>query len=242
LHRQLDDVIRRAHQAGVTRMITIGTSVQDARDAIALCGSNASVRCAIGVHPNHCDDADISDIDALRDLQRDPSVVALGEMGLDYHYDNDRARQRLFFEAQLSLAIEVSRPVVIHCREAVADALAMMRGFPRERAVFHCFTGTPDEAQQILDAGFFLGFDGPVTFKKGDALRDAARLTPRDRLLLETDSPYLSPEPMRKQKTNEPALVVYVADMIAQLWGVTREEVDRITTENAERLFAIPML
>jgi TatD DNase family protein len=159
-------------------------------------------------------------------------------MGLDYHYDfADRARQQRFFEAQLSLAAELKRPVIIHCRDAVDDTLAILRGFPTVTAVFHCFTGTSEEASRIVDAGYLLGFTGAVTFKKSDDLREAVRRTPRDRLLVETDAPYLSPEPVRKQKVNEPAFVLHVAETIAQIWGVDVEEVDRATTANVERFF-----
>src|SRR5689334_483886 len=144
LRSQLDDVLRRANESNVTRMITIGTNVADARVAIDLCRGRDNLRCAIGIHPNYCQDARLADIETIRQLQSGSSVIALGEMGLDYHYDfADRARQRQFFDAQLGLATELQRPVVIHCREAVDDALAAMSGFTKlSGAVFHCFTGS----------------------------------------------------------------------------------------------------
>jgi TatD DNase family protein len=241
LREQLEDVIRRAHDANVTRMITIGTNVADARNAIELCRGHVNIRCAIGIHPNYCHEAQLEDIERIGQLQADPSVVAMGEMGLDYHYDfADRARQRQFFESQLALASELNRPVVIHCRKAVDDALAVMRGFPKLRgAVFHCFTGSASEAQRIIEAGYYLGYTGAVTFKNNDELREASRITPRDRLLVETDAPYLSPEPMRKQRINEPALVVHVSQTIARVWDVSIEDVDRITTDNVNRFFGL---
>jgi TatD DNase family protein len=220
------------------RMITIGTSPDDHHAAIELCRTHSEVRCAIGIHPNYCHEVEFEAVETLRELQKDASVLALGEMGLDYHYDfADRGRQRKFFEAQLKLAAELNRPVVIHCREAVDDTHAILRTFPSVPAVFHCFTGTLDEAKRILDAGYLLGFTGPITFKKNDELREAVKLTPRDRLLVETDAPYLSPEPMRKVRTNEPAFVVHTALMVAQQWGISVEEVDRITTDNVQRFF-----
>jgi len=238
LFEQLDDVLSRARNAGVTRIITIGTEPADDRAAIELCRNRPELRCAIGVHPNYCHEVEFEAVAQLRELQSDPSVVALGEMGLDYHYDfADRARQRKFFEAQIQLASELSRPVVIHCREAVDDCLSLMRGFSNVPAVFHCFTGTVDEARRILDAGYLLGFTGVITFKKSDELREAVRITPRDRLLVETDAPYLSPEPVRKVKTNEPAFVVHAAAVVAQEWGIGIEEIDRITTANVGRFF-----
>lgn len=219
-------------------MITIGTELEDDLKAIEVCRGRENLRCSIGVHPNYCHEVEFEKISILRELQKDPSVVALGEMGLDYHHNfADRTKQRKFFEAQLAMAKEFSKPVVIHCREAVDDTLAIMKNFASVPAVFHCFTGTVAEAERVLGAGYLLGFTGVVTFKKSDALREAVKLTPRDRLFVETDAPYLSPEPFRSQKINEPALVMHTATAIAQQWGVNVEEVDRVTTENVQRFF-----
>ncbi len=238
---QLDDVIARARVANVTRMITIGTNPADAERAIALCRGRPDVRCAIGVHPNYCHEVDVGELPRLREMQKDASVIALGEMGLDYHHHfADRARQREFFEWQMNLAAELGRPVVIHCREAVDDTLAVMKNFPTVPAVFHCFTGTVDEGTRVLDVGYLLGFTGVVTFKGSDALRELVRRTPRDRMLVETDAPYLSPEPVRKQKVNEPSFVVHTAAAVARTLDVTVEEVDRLTTENVARFFGWP--
>src|SRR5689334_10634139 len=217
LLEQLDAVLSRAAQAGVDRMISIGTNIGDDGAVIALCRGRANLRCVIGIHPNYCHEAKIEDVATLRELQRDPSVAALGEMGLDYfHKFADRTTQVRFFEAQLALAQELNRPVVIHSRESIDDSLAMMKNFPGVPAVFHCFTGSSVEAKRIIEAGYLLGFTGAVTFKKNDDLREAARLAPRDRVIVETDAPYLTPEPMRKVKTNEPSFVMHVATTIAQ--------------------------
>jgi len=165
-------------------------------------------------------------------------VVAIGEMGLDYfHNHTPRAQQHAVFRAQLGIAVEREMPVVIHCREAVADCLKVMRDFPSVEAVFHCFTGTVAEARTILAAGYLIGFTGAVTFKKADALREAAMGVPDDHILVETDAPYLTPEPMRKQKINEPAMVVHVAETLARVRGTTVTEIDRMTTANARRFF-----
>jgi TatD DNase family protein len=234
LEEQLDSVLQRAAAAGVSRMVTIGTDLDDAMKCIELCRAIPNVRCAIGIHPNHCGHVRIEDLPQIRQLQADRSVVALGEMGLDYHHDfAPRDRQKNVFEFQLALAAELNRPVVIHSREATDDTLAIMRGFPTVRAVFHCFTGSVDEARKILDAGYLLGFTGAATFKKNDEIRAAAALAPLDRILVETDAPYLSPEPVRSQRTNEPAFVMHVAAVIARVKGVSVDELDRITTENA---------
>jgi TatD DNase family protein len=238
LGSQLEEVLIRARDAGVTRYITIGTSLADDEAAIALCRGRADVRCAIGVHPNYSHEAEVSELPRLRELQADPSVVALGEMGLDYfHHYAPRPKQFAIFEPQLQLAAELNRPVVSHCREATDDCLAVMRGFASVRAVFHCFTGSPDEARKILDAGYLLGFTGAVTFKKNDVLRETVALTPTNRMLVETDAPYLTPEPHRSQKTNEPAMVVHVAATVARVKGMAVDEVDRLTTANAQRFF-----
>lgn len=238
LAEQLDSVLARAAGAGVVRMVTIGTDLEDAMRCIELCRAIPNVRCAIGVHPNHCGQVPIEDLPRLRQLQSDPSVVALGEMGLDYHHHFAPVdRQRHVFEFQLELAAELNRPIVIHSREATDDTLAILRGFPRVPAVFHCFTGSVEEARKILDAGYLLGFTGAATFKKSDEIRQTIALAPMDRILVETDSPYLTPEPMRKQKTNEPALVVHVAATVAHMKRVSIEEIDQITSANAAAFY-----
>jgi TatD DNase family protein len=243
LFEQLDAVLQRGAVAGVAHIITIGTLLDDAKRCIELCWIHSNVRCAIGVHPNHSHEVDPSELPHLRELQLDPSVLALGEMGLDYHYEfSPRARQHATFEFQLQLATELNRPVVIHCRQATDDCLAIMASFPRVRALFHCFTGDRTDARKVLDAGYMLGFTGPITYKKSDELREVVKLTPLDRLVVETDAPYLSPEPMRKQKTNEPAFVMHTARMVAQLKGKSLEEFDAITTTNASRFFGWPLV
>lgn len=238
LFTQLDAVIERARAAAVTKLVTIGTNPEDDLAAIELCRGRANIRCAVGVHPNYCHEVEFSQVEWLREMQKSPAVVALGEMGLDYHHKFAPVEtQRRFFEAQLQLAAELNRPVIIHCREAVEDTLTIMRAFPTIRAVFHCFTGTSDEAKRIIDAGYLLGFTGAVTFKRSDDLRKSAEFTPRDRLLVETDAPYLSPEPFRSQKINEPARVIHTAKVIADTWKVSWEEFDAITTENTMRFY-----
>jgi TatD DNase family protein len=236
LSEQLDEVLARAKAAGVHELVTICTGLEDAVAAIGLCKSHANLRCAVGIHPNYTADARVEDVALLRGLNNAPCVVALGEMGLDYHYDRaTSAHQRSIFEAQLQLATQLSRPVIIHCREAVDDTLAVMKTFPKVQAVFHCFTGTRDEAARIVEAGYLLGFTGVITFKKNDELREIVNQTPIERMLVETDAPYLTPEPVRNIKTNEPSFVMHTARVAAQVKGVSLEEFDRITTENAKR-------
>ena len=241
LASQLDAVLFRAAAAGVTRCVTISTDVADARACLNVCRGRDNVRCAVGVHPTYVNQVEPDELRALREIQADPSVVAIGEVGLDYHYGIDnRQRQVDFLNHQLQLATEVGRPVVIHCREAIDDCLAILRGFSAVRAVFHCFTGTADEARRVLDAGYLIGFTGVVTFKNCGELKRVATDVPPDRFLVETDAPYLSPVPLRNRKVNEPALVVHVAAVVAGWRGVTVAELDEQTTRNAAALFGWP--
>jgi TatD DNase family protein len=238
LQSQLDEVLKRARAAGVSRIITIGTALDDDRACVALCRGRDDIRCVVGVHPNYVAEVDAADLPQLREIQSDPSVLALGEMGLDYHYGKEtKQKQAEFFDYQLDLAGQVNKPVVIHCREATDDCLAIMRNHSGVRAVFHCFTGSLPEGMQVLDAGYLLGFTGVVTFKNSGELREVVKITPIDRLFVETDAPYLTPEPMRKQKVNEPALVMRTAAVLAQLKGMTVEELDAATTANVARFF-----
>jgi TatD DNase family protein len=242
LEEQLDGVLSRAASAGVRGMVTISTGIEDAQRCIAVARGRDAVRCTVGVHPNYVADTDLAQLPLLRGLQAAAEVVAIGEIGLDYHYGIEhRDKQIEAFKTQLQIAVDCAKPVVIHCREAIDDTLAIMGNFPVVRAVFHCFTGSVDEARKVLAAGHWLGFTGPITFKKNDALREVVSLTPLDRLLVETDAPYLSPEPIRKQKVNEPSLVMHVAATAAQVKGVSLEELDRVTTQNASRFFGWTM-
>ena len=238
---QLDAVLARAAAAGVTRLVTISTSVADARLCLATCRGRDAVRCAVGVHPTYVDEVADDEMPALRDLAADPAVVAIGEVGLDYHRGKQgRARQTQFFDQQLQLATDLGRPLVIHCREAIDDCLAILKAHPPVRAVFHCFTGTYDEGRRVLDAGYLIGFTGVVTYKNCGDLRRTAADVPADRFLVETDAPYLSPEPVRKQRVCEPALVMHTASAVAAARGISVDEVDALTTRNAASLFGWP--
>jgi TatD DNase family protein len=238
LESQIEFVLTRAKLAGVHRMITIGTDLEDDRNCVRVCQARENLRCAVGVHPGYVDEAVFEDLPQLREIAAHASVVAIGEIGMDYFRGKaNKQRQIDFLQYQLQLATEMGKPIVVHCREAVDDCLGVLADFPALKMVFHCFTGTVPEAKRILDAGYLLGFTGVITFKKSDELREVVKLTPMDRLLIETDAPYLTPEPMRKQKVNEPALVTYVAAKVAELKGISVAEVDAVTTANAGRLF-----
>ena len=241
LGEQLAGVFERATAAGVTQMITIGVDPSDAARAIATAEKFPDrVRCAIGIHPNHCGVEPFESIDRIAELAENTCVVAIGEMGLDYfHKMADRSRQRHFFEKQLELAARLGKPAVLHCREAIADALAILRDHAPVRCVFHCFTGTVAEAEAIAAGGHYVGFTGAVTYKNNAHLREAARILPTDKILVETDAPYLSPEPVRKTKTCEPAFVRHTLEAVAMARAQTLAELDFITAANTRRFYGL---
>jgi TatD DNase family protein len=250
---QVDPVLRRAQEAGVGRVIAIAETVADAGAALALMESRPQVLLVAGTHPHKAGQVTLDELDALADLHHGrwgsdgplKRLVAVGETGLDLHYDFATPRQQeSVFRSQLDLACATNRPVVVHAREAedrVCDILADYPGLT-DRVVFHCFSGAPDLARRILDMGFWLSFTGVVTFKNADATRSAARMTPDDRLLIETDAPFLSPEPVRKQRPCEPAFVAHTARFLAELRGVSFETLAATTTANAQRFFNLPAL
>jgi TatD DNase family protein len=245
LHERVDDVITDAVAAGVDRMITVGTTPADARKAVALAKRFNNIYATAGLHPHYAGDwpSPTLLIEALRDLVADPKVVALGEMGLDKHYpDPPMKMQRAAFAAQLDLANELTRlPIIIHNREATDDTLAMIAdaGIPGDRFVFHCFTGTPDEVEKILAIGAMVSFTGIITFKNARSIAEASDRVPLEKLMIETDSPYLAPEPHRKVRPNEPKYVVHVAEFLAKRRGMTVAEFTAVVDGNAERFFGI---
>lgn len=245
LHERVDDVIADAVAAGVDRMITVGTSPADARKAIALAGRYDNIYATAGLHPHYAGDwpSPTMLIEALRDLVSQPRVVALGEMGLDKHYaDPPMKMQQAAFAAQLELAAEFpDLPIVIHNREATDDTLAMIADseLPGERFVFHCFTGTPDEIDKILAIGARVSFTGIITFKNAAAIAEASDRVPLERLMIETDSPYLAPEPHRKVRPNEPKYVVHVAEFLAKRRGMAVDAFAQAVDANADRFFGL---
>lgn len=245
LHERADQVIRDAGVAGVDRMITVGTSPADASKSVALTQRFKNIYATAGLHPHYAADwpSPTLLIEALRDLLAQPKVVAIGEMGLDKHYsDPPMKMQRAAFAAQLELANELSDlPIIIHNREATDDTLAMIAdsGIPGERFVFHCFTGTTEEIEKILAIGARVSFTGIVTFKSAAGVAEASDLVPLDRLMIETDSPYLAPEPHRKVRPNEPKYVVHVAEFLAKRRGMSLADFTAAVDANAERFFGI---
>jgi TatD DNase family protein len=235
-----EQVIERALAAGVERLMAIGTGdgPPDLETAIRLADRYPFIFATIGVHPHDASKAVPDTFVKLQELSAHPKVLAIGEIGLDYHYDfSPREVQRQVFERQLEIAAQTGKPIVIHTREAWADTIALLSGtvLPACRGIMHCFTGDETQAREALDLGLHLSFGGVLTFPKADAVRQAARVTPDDRLLVETDCPYLAPVPHRG-KRNEPAFVVDTVRRLAEVRGRTPEEMADLTTRNFERL------
>ena len=236
-----DEVIARARGAGVDTMISVGTDLETSRAAIALAEHYSFIYATVGVHPHDVKDMTAASLDELAVLAAHPRVVAYGEIGLDYYYDRSpREIQREGFRNQLRVARSVDLPVVIHTRDAQEDTLAILtEEWKDQPGVFHCFTGDPEYATLALQLGFMISFSGIVTFPKATELREAVRVVPLDRLLIETDCPYLAPVPYRG-KRNEPSYLSAVAAIIAAEKSPTSlEEISRVSSDNAKRLFGI---
>ena len=233
-----DATIERALAAGVERMMAIGTGngPQDLEVAVRLADRYPFIYATVGVHPHDASKATPETWTRMCALAAHPKVLAVGEIGLDYHYDlSPRDVQREVFERQLALAAECAKPIVIHTREAWDDTLAILGAQWRGGGIMHCFTGNETQARQALDLGFHLSFGGVLTFPKAEEVRRAARLAPEDRLLVETDCPYLAPVPHRG-KRNEPAFVVETARRLAEVRGTAPEAIAEATTRNFEQL------
>ena len=267
-----EQVIRRAEDAGVTRMITIGTNLQTSRAAVALAETHPNIYATVGIHPCEVADTPEDACDRLEELARHPKVVALGECGLDYHHlpsrqktdfqnaaqstggtppgteeillaDADlKNRQAIFFQEQLDLAARLNLNVVIHQRDSWSDTLATLKPYSgRLRGVFHCFSGTLEQTSELLQIGHAVSFTGIVSFKNAHDLHACVRQVPAGSFFVETDCPYLSPEPHRGQRC-EPAYTRLVAEKIASLRGLPLEEIARETTAAAEKFFRFPAI
>jgi len=248
-HAHLDDkrfnadreaVIARAAAEGLTGVLNAGADIFSSARAVDLAEKHALIWAAVGIHPHDAKEAREQDYERLAAWCARPRVVAVGEMGLDYHYDfSPREVQRAVFIRQLDLARQVGKPIIIHTREAHADTMAIVRREGKGLAgVFHCFSGSEETAREVLRLGFYISFAGPVTFANARKLHEAVRAVPLERLLVETDAPYLTPAPHRGRR-NEPAYVKHVAAAVAQLRGMDAEELAAAAAENTKRLFKI---
>ncbi len=244
LHSRLTDVLRGAADAGVDRMITVGTTPDDALRAATIAVNHPNVYFAVGIHPHYGPKVPPEDRTRIVEIARHPRCVAVGEMGVDYHYDDPpRAEQHQIFATQLDLVrfYGIDKPIIIHCRKAVDDTLRIIRdsGLGFDRFVFHCVTEPPAEARKIIDAGAMLSFTGIVTYKNAAEVQESAKLVPLDRIMVETDAPFLAPEPHRKVRPNEPKFVVHTARFLAELRGMSFEAFNELTDANAKRFFGI---
>jgi len=234
------DVIDRASAAGVEFILDIGTDIVSSRKATCLSKDNPSVFSAVGVHPHEASKVSESDLGAIESLLDDPKAVALGEIGLDYHYQfSPRDVQKSLFRKQIDIGILRGKPLIIHVREAMSDALRILRETEcsQFRGVFHCFAGSAEDVPPLLEMGFYISFTGVVTFKNFSK-HDAVASVPLNRLLLETDAPYMTPVPLRG-KRNEPSMLIHTAKRLAETCGVPLETLVSQTTANAKALFGL---
>ena len=236
-----DAVLTALPGQGVGLVLNPGCDVESSRKAVQYAAAYPHVYAAVGIHPENCGGYTAGDLAALRQLAQQPKTAAIGEIGLDYYWAENPPRdlQQRVLRDQLALARELALPVIIHDREAHADTLSIIREFPGITGVFHCFSGSPEMAQELLKLGWYLGFDGPVTYKNARRAPEVAAVTPLDRMLIETDSPYMTPVPYRGRR-NDSGYVHLIAEKLAEWKGVTPEEMARVTTENGKRLFRIP--
>lgn len=236
-----DALLMSMHQQGVALIVNPGCTVESSRHAVSLAARHDHVYAAVGIHPENCGGWSEGDVTQIAALTKEKKVVAIGEIGLDYYWAENppREEQQAAFRRQLALALELDLPVIVHDRDAHGDSLAIIREFPGLRGVFHCYSGSPEMAEELLKQGWYLGFDGPVTYKNARRAPEVAAVTPLERILLETDAPYLSPVPHRG-KRNQSDYLSLVAEKLAEWKGVAPETLAAAALENGKRLFQIP--
>ena len=235
-----DAVLTALPGQGVGLVLNPGCDVESSRKAVQYAAAYPHVYAAVGIHPENCGGYTAGDLAALEKLAQQPGVAAIGEIGLDYYWEQNPPRelQQRVLRDQLALAQELDLPVIVHDREAHADSLAIVQEFPAVRGVFHCFSGSVEMARELLKRGWYLGFDGPITYKNAVKALDVIAACPADRMLLETDSPYLAPVPNRG-KRNDSRNLPYIAARIAEIKGMTTEQVAEVTLQNGKHLFGI---
>lgn len=225
---------------GVGLIVDPGCDLESSRRAVALAEQYPHVYAAVGWHPENCAPYTRASLETLRAWAKSPKVVAIGEIGLDYYWDENPPRewQQEVFRDQLTLAQELNLPVIVHDRDAHADSLAIVKEFPQVRGVFHCYSGSVETAQELIERGWYLGFDGPLTYKNAKKTVEVARIVPLDRVLLETDSPYMAPVPVRGTR-NDSRNVSHIAAKFAEIRGMSTDEIIALTNENGRRFFGI---
>jgi len=240
LEKDIDSVLARSRAAGVTGWVTVGTDSGQNQKVVELASKTRNMYAAVGIHPHCAGDATDDGLEKMKELAENEKVVAIGETGLDFHYNfSKRHHQKQLFRRELEIACELNLPVIVHSRNAFDETIEILDEFAGKlnKVVFHCFAGAVDEAKIVLDKGFHISFTGVVTFKNAETARKAAELVSLDRLMLETDCPYMSPEPMRKQKINEPALMLHTARFIAELKQIDFETFAETITATTKKFF-----
>lgn len=240
LAERIDDVLARSIEASVTRWITVGTKIADNEDTLLLISRHENLWGALGYHPHEADDVTDADMQLLRKQLGHARVVAIGETGLDYHYLHSTAEnQQRVFRQHLDIAAEIQKPVIIHTREAWDDTMAILDEYTGKlkNVVIHCYGGDTEQTKRVLDRGYTISFTGTVTFKNNDALRDVARMIPPERLMIESDCPFISPHPVRNIRPNEPALITHTAQCLADVYGLPLEEFAEKITKTSETFF-----
>lgn len=235
-----DALLASMPERGVGLIVNPGITVETSRQAIAMAERYGHVYAAVGIHPENCHDFVPAHIEQLRELARHPKVVAIGEIGLDYYWDTNPPKefQQQVLRAQMALAAELQLPVIIHDRDAHADTLAIVKEFPGVTGVFHCYSGSVEDARTLVKMGWMLSFNGAATFKNARKAPEVIAEVPMERLMIETDAPYLAPVPHRG-KRNDSGYVHLVAEKLAQIKGLTAEEVEKATWDNGKRFFNI---
>ena len=247
-HAHLDDrafdcdreaLISGLREKGIALVMNPGCSLESSKNAVALAKKYPFLYAAVGSHPDAADEVDEAVLNEYRLLCREEKVKAIGEIGLDYHYEDiPREIQKKAFRMQMALAQEVGLPVIIHQREALADCLEILGDFPEVKGVFHCFSGSAQTARELTAKGWYVGFTGVLTFKNARKALEAAQAVPKDRIVLETDCPYMAPEPYRGRR-NDPGYLYRMAEVLGELLEITPEEAQALTLQNGKRLYGI---
>lgn len=242
-HQDIDQVIQRAVDSGIVKLLSIGTTLETSQAAVLLSNRYPCISAVVGIHPNYTHEAKPGDWDIIEELATHPHVVGIGETGLDRYWDYAPIdTQREYFVRHIELSRRLKKPFVVHCREAESEVIETLTAEIKKGpliGLMHSFCGTAETLRVCLEAGLYISFAGMLTFRKNDDLRAVAKMVPHDRLLVETDAPYLAPLPYRG-KRNEPSYVRYTNDCLAEVHGLTPEEMAELTTANAMRLFNLP--
>ena len=245
LENDIDNVLARSQSAGVTEWITVGTNIEHTQKAIALAQKFDNLYAVAGIHPHFAKDITETDITKLIELAKNEKVVAIGETGLDFHYNFSKQPAQIeLFKQHTKIAADLNLPLIVHSREAFDETIQILDNHldKKTKVVFHCFTGSADQAKIIIDKGFHISFTGVVTFKNAHDIRQAAQIVPPEKLMLETDCPYMTPEPVRKHRVNEPAFLTHTAKFLAELKNVDYENFTQVVAKTTKNFFNLPSL